>query len=332
MKPTQTILSLLVSMSSALLFAKPSPAPVPKCQTLSKEALQKDNPKLAQKLDETIKLIAAQDSKKLRNLFHPRLKTSPDAIEKSFKSAESGYGKNWDVSVYRRWLLTYPAGKATFVPCPQDNLSVLTHYGYEQHHGIWLQLQADKELARIFLSFVEKDKEWYIGAFDIHQWTHKEIDYTGYFQKAEKSLAEKKNLQAFIYLDLADKLSNMEPFVKIVDRDIIQKKKGETLTLEKFKNATAKIAEPKALEYIATAFSADGAGLIVRYLVSLEDSFKSYKNSCIELARKFYEQAELSETNGLTCGFLLKGEPVDKNGKIGSYYVNRKEASEPIKN
>ena len=75
------------------------------------------------------------------------------------------------------------------------------------------------------------------------------------------------------------------------------------------------------LVYTATNFTPKGLGLTVRFEVPGEISLKNIKEHCAKSLTVLKQQVYGKHLTGLRCGYKLPREPSDKDGILGSIFI-----------
>ncbi len=299
------------------------------CSTISRGVISpssfpdSESQKFTEKL---IDFLNVKDHKNLQLLFHEKLAAKVGNVETSMQLLPSLVGKLSGVSVYRAWLVTIPNENSGFVSCPDEEIVILPHHGYQKQLYFIFQLIGEKELARLYLTAVNTNSTWKIGSWHLQVWTHGSCDPQCQIDEALRESKNKQKIPALVRLDLAQKLLTSSGYFTYKKGNEIKKILEDTGFKEGLLSIVSQAAGPKyKIRYASSAFAKDGPGLLVRYDVNNNLPLNSLKDTCFDLVRSLSTAAELDTIGGVYCGYLKPEESSEKDGVLGSRFVSRSE-------
>ena len=234
--------------ASQALFGK-----VPTCRELEPQE------KLAEEAQKVLDAFLLFQPENLVRKIHPRLKVSMKEISSLISHVSIGGGGHLRGSVYKLWFIDNPSHEAKYVPCGEAQ--VLTHYGYEQQVSVFLEFTGDSETLRTYFTLVPKEGKWLIGSLKSQKWTYLKKDPSAWL--AESLKQKTQPIFFFMHADLALKLADWSPLLKLRLGDEIRKIKEKTFPDKMFLESIQALLGPFSLHQIQTLFAQDGVGLKV---------------------------------------------------------------------
>jgi len=306
------------------------------CQQMSRE---KDKPwvpddsALSALIEKISSALKSEDAKSLVPLFHKRLKISENAVKTEFRALVSIVGAPFDVSVFRLWALNSPDGSAKAISCAKDELSVYPLYGYPLQFAIWLQVQGQSELARIFIALVpDESGKWVIGAYKTNQWTHHGKDYSAWIDEARKKIKADAKFGMYVDLDIASKLLLPQGFLDFDFLKTVRGAREEVLTTEYFERQIKETLQEQTKDlpvvYISTLLVPSGSGILLRMKTTKELPAGELRKRCESLAKTLFVKPWAESLSGLRCSLVFPSEKPDQEGVLGGLLISRTEISE----
>ncbi len=300
-----------------------------KCHTLKttlKEGVNAIDPEL-NKIVEDLKLAFKKgDAKKIRPLFHPRLNTPLSGIQEVIARQKNSLKLPFEVSLYRAWILNTPEGRPSPLDCDAGEIKLWPHYGYELQVPMWLQILGQKEIGRIYVSFIQHQEKWVIGGMHYHQWTHIGDNYENWFQKARKDLDEGFGPSAYIKFDLTAKLVGGAQFFELSIKDQIEQFQQSLLDKNLWEGSfKAFFKDHRPLVYTSSIFAQGGAGLLLHFQVEKELTTKEIQEDCMDAAKLLNKEKWFQKIDGIKCNYVFKGADPTKEGRLGGVFVFSKD-------
>jgi hypothetical protein len=303
------------------------------CKVISrspKDDVSSYDPDLQKLINSVIENVRNQKKLEMMGLFHPRLSVSKKQLDRSFKKLTNTVGKISSIGIYRLWAINTVDGTPSLVPCVDDALALGPHYGYNLQFGLWLQVMGDRELGRIYATIVPSQNKWRLGAWHVQQWTHMGKDPQAWVEEALADAAKGKKFSAYLKIDVAEKLLEGGGYIFAQLKNDIDVTKATYFTKERFLEYFRNMNISPNAEVVTadSIFAKDGAGIGVRFMVN--EKLYNQKNQalvdlCKSAAQAIYSKAQDPTLGGLRCGFLIKGEESDRDGKLGSRFIPRSE-------
>lgn len=267
--------------------------------------------------------VATNNAAMLKPLFHPRLKVKLAAIDEVLSKQMVIVGKKSTTQIEQVWAIYNKERKVDRLPCEDDLLQISPLYGYEYQISTWLQSTGEKEAGRIFVTLVPRDNTWYIGNFHWHQWTHKAKDYRNWTDEADGLFKNKNYLASWVYYDLARKLLNGKTYFLHAGETLIGTHQKEFAPGSSWQSEVLKLFPSDKVVHLASALTSEGAGLLMRFALEKELSAVDIREHCKKSLRTLIAQPWFAPLSGLRCGYVLPRESQDKDGYLGSLYMER---------
>lgn len=291
-------------------------------------SVEKVDLKLDQFLEAILSNLRHEEHQKFREMFHPRAKAPHDIGEKIFANIKNTYEKPWQFSVFRLWALYDAEASKEHIPCPGDEgVTLTTRYGYPLQFGLWLQVMGQNELGRIFVAVVpDRTGAWKIGGWHFQQWTHQGKDSSQLVQEALAAENNKDIITAYVKLDVAQKMLFGGEFLTYPVKEEILKHRASLLKSEDWLERVKNVSKNPEVVYAGTALGKDGIGYLLRQRVPGELTVEDLRKKCDYLASNLREAKWIHEqTGGLKCEFLMPGETLEREGKLGGFYLTRQD-------
>lgn len=298
------------------------------CNTLSRGPSADLNtlaPELQTILSTLIQKIENKDPQGFKKLFHPRARVKRDIGDRIFSILSNRYGKKWDVSIFRVWLLHSALKDKTPFDCKYtDGFKPVSRYGYQNQFFSILQVLGESELGRIIVTTAETAKGMVITGFQIQQWTHQGRDWVYWTEKGNKYLNNNKPLNAYKSYDVAQKLLQAGDFIIYEYLPDILKTRDSIYTQVELVDKAKKTFKRDDFAYIGTTLNQEGTGLIIRLRLQKELATDKLQTQCQNLGKAMLKNQWLNKGDGgIKCSFLLPHESPDKDGKLGGLYYTQ---------
>ncbi len=268
--------------------------------------------------------LVQRKAEKFRDLFHPRIKSTRTMGERIIAALNETYQEPWDVSFARIWLLNNEGSDKAPLRCAEDHLDLTPVFGFDLQMGIWLQVTGQNELARLYLAVVPSSAGWRIAGLHIQQWTFRGKDHEAWIQEGMASGAQP--ILKHIYLDIAQKLLFGGEFISYELTSKILEERDLALTKEAWREKASASLPGRDVIYLGTALASDGPGILVRLRVPKALSMDDIRDQCLKVGTTFVKAGWLSaKSGGLKCEFVLPNENSDREGILGSQFIERKE-------
>jgi hypothetical protein len=286
--------------------------------------LKEQNPGLHQLVNQLMTQLKNEEPKGFDKLFHPRAKVKPDTGERTFAILKHRYQQDWNFSIFRVWAFFHPEKQKDIHHCEDDqSLSLVTDHGYQLQYGVWIQIMGQNELGRIYATIAPYKNRLWVTNFHIQQWTHNGQDWQSWVEAGNKALADNKRIKAYIAYDIAQKLlDGGHLIIYKIKKDIIEQR-DKLFTQQKLVKAINQELDKHAIVYAGTIMTKKGTGLIVRIQLAKMIPSTEMRTRCKAIGRNLIETPWLQGKGGLRCSYILKGQPVDRDSRIGGYYFNQ---------
>ncbi len=326
-RPLAGLLGLF--LISPILSAKEAPPPspsLPQCDLISKGPgvnLQTQEILLHNFLNEFLEAVRTDSWKKIEGLFHPRAKRTKDLGDKMKAILKNRYDEPWQFSVFRVWRIAIPnARKAILDSCPEsDGAHIIAQNGYETQYMVWLQIMGKNELGRIMLAVAPDKGRMHATALRVQQWTQLGEDAEVWVQRAEELFKAEQKIQAYMALDVAQKLLSGEDLLvyprqrqiidarnKIVSQAELVKKMNETLNIN-------------TIAYIGSLLTKEGTGLLIREVIEKQEVTSILQERCKSRADGLIKMGWLTPgKTGLRCNYIFPGMDPEKDSPMGGFY------------
>ncbi len=278
---------------------------------------------LTQLLQDTRTAIQQRKSGALTALFHPRLTMQVEMLAKVFEIEKNTVGVKHEVSDYQLWALRPQEKDHNRVLCEEEPILIDTLYGYPLQMGYWIQTSGSEDLGRFFVLLVHDRSTWRIGGFRFQRWTYLKKNAEDWAVAADASDREKHPVLAFFQRDLAQKLLAGETRFTLPQPERWKEVQGQTFSTLAFETRVQKALQGDKAVYIATALSPKGHSLLLRFGMDREWSSTEIRSHCEKVAKKFWVDPEFAFLQGMRCGYVFPKESREKDGVMGSVYVER---------
>jgi hypothetical protein len=239
-------------------------------------------------------------------------------------SQRSTLGGPISVTPYVLYAMNTVDGNPTPLVCDgseDTKLSITPQYGYNLEVGIWLQLMGQRELGRVFAVAVNKDDKWYLGTFHYQQWTHGGKSYADWYIAANDDAKAGLLPAAYLKADLAAKLLDGEGQFELSLHEEMVAYRDKLMVDQNFQKIISDILKDKKVIAAKSIFAKDGAGLMVRFEIPAEISTNDLAADCKKVLGLFKTEKWFGALDGLKCGYTMKGEDPNRDGRLGSLYL-----------
>jgi hypothetical protein len=304
-------------------------AKTPQCSIVSRglgSSRLLEFPEVNQLIDEISKSFNNRNGTEFKTLFHPRLKVTSTKATQMLDAIANSYGTRGqvDANLYRAYALFNIDGSPQNIECPDDKLSIGTHYGFPLQFGAWFQITGKKELARLYVSIVPTETAWRIAAWHLQQWTHIGKDAEAWVAEALSQSTKDNKPAAYAKLDLAYKLLDGGKFIYLQLRKDIEATRDAMLPAESNWLKTVQSTAPKAsIVYAGTFLAREGVGILTRVTTDTEINLKEKEKICGDLANEVFKVKWTSALAGLHCDFTTPNSPPERRGVIGGVSIHR---------
>jgi hypothetical protein len=285
-----------------------------------------DVPEVSAIIQNLTEVFDSKDATKLKNLFHPRLKMSGSRAAQLLSEVESSYGDKGKInlSLFRVYALNTVSGEPANIDCPEDKLSLGTHYGFPVQFGAWFQLIGRRELGRLYITLVPGEKSWHVSAWHLQQWTHATRDAEAWVTDALNDSSKNLKPSAYAKLDIAYKLLDGGKFVYLQLRSDIKATRDSILPGEgAWLNVIKQALPQEPLTYAGTYLAPNGAGVLIRLAIDKEPNLESKQKACNDLSARILSSPWAKPLAGVHCDFAQRGAPANLRGAYGGISVNR---------
>ena len=281
------------------------------------------DPKLGQTIEVIKNGVQAEAADILKPLFHPRLKVSKGMIEEVLQKQKTLIGKPYLTNIDQVWAIYSKDRSVDKIQCVDDFMKISPLYGYEYQISLWISSTGERETGKIFVTLVPKDGNWLIGNFHWQQWTHKAKDFRNWVEEADQLFLSKNYLAAWIYYDLARKLVYGKTYFFHAGESLISDHQAKFAPGDAWKVDIAKLFPSEKISALNSILTKDGVGIAVRFGLEKELSAMDIGEHCKKNLKTLISQPWFNPVSGLKCGYTLPGEPTNKDGHLGSIYIDR---------
>ena len=272
-----------------------------------------------------INSIVAGKERPLQALLHARLQKQGVNLGEFFSRLQLLYRRPLSVQVARLWELETKS-KVEELYCERDALYLKPTYGFARQYYLWLSVIGKREMGRVLLVLVQKDKRWVITALHTQQWTHLGYDFNNWLKQAVAS--KKQPMLAYIKYDIAAKLLQENPFMRFPQTAVILAKQQQLLTTNKWEETIKQAVGSLVLVHsLETLLTVEGIGVLLRLRLNKQKSGKETQRLCTQILERLQTRAWFQGVAGIKCDFLLKGEEALQAGVLGGIYL---QARKPI--
>lgn len=276
--------------------------------------------------------VKSLDHFPLRKLFHPHLAVSSSALKNVLASVRGNLGEKLEVSTETLWALYTKDGSSKEIQCESDAVEISPQYGYDLQFGAMISILGKNEIGKIFVTIVPSNGNFYIGAFHFQMWTHKGKDYLAWVKEADEDFKNKHFMASYIKYDLAKKLIYGKTFFKLNFESKLDTFLDTNLNKSTWEKEIANSLPSDKIIHASSMLSAEGAGLMLRFLIPKELSAHDIRAHCTRVHQDLYKTDWFKEIHGVRCGYNLPHEAdLDKDGFLGSIFVDSNSAAKNIK-
>ena len=295
------------------------------CKIVSKNpsGAVSDDPSMTLVLQKLIDGINKASDADLLPLFHPQLKVKSRQVKAALTSISRISGSGVQASLFRAYAINNPDGDPQPTDCLDDGLVIRPLYGHRLQLAVWIQAQGSDEVSRIYADLVPSKDRWFIGAWNVQQWTHTGKDFAEWRSQAEKMSQNKQPIASWIFYDIALKLLDGGKFLSLpVEKDLV----AEQSKLFEGKDLQAILA-PKftaeKLVYASSLFSRRGAALLLRFSLDSEWSTNAIREHCKSKFKQLLGETWAQELAGIRCDYVLPKESPTKEGALGGIFIEQ---------
>ena len=288
------------------------------------EYKNKDDGSIFSFLATTEKYLEKLSPRSLLPHFHPKLNTKLEDLDKVTQRMKYVLGKPLEVSLFRLWEISNPNEDIEGLLCDEDEAyKVNPHYGYKQHYVAWFSALGKKELGRVFITIVQENGKWNYGFFHFHKWTHMEQDYASWIKSGNADIVSKLDMSAYIKFSIAQKLLEGNPHFKIKKRIELDRFIKENLSKDEWLEKLRKLFPGQTILTAGSVFASTGVGILLRFEIKKELSTVKIREHCSKQLAKLKSLNWFASIDGLKCSYVILGEPKDKEGHLGSIYLQK---------
>lgn len=267
--------------------------------------------------------IEAQDSKKLQSFFHPRLGVSVEIIDKVLSKITASAVGPLEVSLYKLWALNASQADSKGLYCEDEALTIYPQYGYPLQFALWISFLGKQELSRLFVQLVFAHDKWYIATFHAQKWSHQQKIYENWLAEAKQLAENKKIIEAYSFAEIAKKLTFGSGYYKLEATEQIESWQQSVMSTDQFASSIKKVLNDEKIIHTSPLFAQLGVGLLVRFLLPKELSAVEIRQHCESSLAKLNKEMWFKTTfKGLRCSYTLEGEALDREGRLGSLWLN----------
>ena len=259
--------------------------------------------------------------------FHPKLNTKLADLDKLMQRMKYVLGAPLEVSLFRLWEIANPNEGIEGLLCDEDKTyKVNPHYGYKQQYIAWFGVLGRKELGRLFVTIVKNEGKWNFGFFHFHKWTHMEKDYEAWIKDGNEDILGKLDMAAYIKYSVAQKLLAGNPHFQIEKRLELDRFIKENVSKEEWLSNIRNIFSGQTILTADSVFAGSGVGVMIRFEIKKELSTVQIREHCTNQLEKLKKLTWFSSIDGIKCSYVVLGEPKDKEGQLGSIYLEKSSA------
>lgn len=256
--------------------------------------------------------------------FHPKLNTKYEDLDKVIQRIKFVLGEPLEVSLFRLWEIENPNEGIEGIFCDDNKeYEINPHYGYKHHYVAWFAALGKKELGRVFMTIVKQDGSWKYGFFHFHKWTHLEKDYNAWIANGNKDISNKKDMSAYIKFSIAQKLLEGNPHFQIKKREELDQFIEKNLSKKDWLEKVRQIFPGQTILTADSVFSSTGLGMLLRFEIKKELSTVEIREHCTKQLNELKKLDWFFDIEGTKCSYVVKGEPRDKEGQLGSIYLQK---------
>jgi hypothetical protein len=256
---------------------------------------------------------------KIQKLIMPRIKISEMRLRQLLQSMDNTYGAKWQLVPHRIWLLK--SSKAELLTCAEDRVKISAHYGFDEAYSVWLQISGDKDLGRLYMSFVkDKDQSYKIASFFAQQWTYLDKDYIGWLKDAKSSFDQKDVITGALHLDIAQKLAYTGGYLQQDDEKEIKALHGGEDWLVKLISPLMPSEDP--ILFADSILHTKGIGLLIRVTTPPDTKGEVLKGRCESIGKSLFAKLD-PKVVAIKCSFNTTQENPKTEGYHGSRYIFR---------
>jgi len=313
--------ALLCTTGYSLPFKKGVCEQIPALSTISFE-FKEEQMKTAMKF--VMQALKKHDAKTLIRFFHPETRLVLSDLEASLAQNNSRYGVPLEYSVLHAWKLTNPSGDVHPISCFNQKLNIHPLAIYPEQYGVWVQVHGQRELARLYFSFVPIKDRWFIGTMQINQWTHQGQDYRYWLQQEQKYLNKNHLFLENMALTYATYLSDTGYYISLWVHGEIKKRftKDYWVNLQKaIEQLFVKAGKTDILD-VKPTFASEGYGLEVTFQIGKNPSSRWIIHHCQKHAKILFPLEDYRGLFKLQCRYVMK-DPVlpSANRSLGTQSV-----------
>ena len=317
----------LLAAETAKVPAPASPSASVSCELLSRgpgvDLLQQEA-LLHTALKEFVDALQRGKFEDLSTFFHKRAKVDAKIGEKIRILLANRYDEPIQYSVYRVWRLrSAAAGKDLVRNCPESQeATLISQFGYEKQFAVWLQIMGQNELGRIILALAPDKGRVSIVGFRLQQWTQQGSDWEAWTLKGQSELKAGDTKQAYLSFDIAQKLLTGEDFVIYPQQKLLRDQRDQIFSQTALVNQINEEAKTKSIVYVGSLLAREGSGMLMREIVTPNDSTQALHDLCLSRARKLQELGWLKEKSGLRCNYIYAGMDPTQDSQLGGFYLS----------
>ena len=256
----------------------------------------------------------------LKEFFHPSLHVKKSIGLRIKKVLNGKLIKPYNFNIYRIYKLSGERKNPTI--CEKDaSFKVIPRYGYKQQYFAIISVLSSNDLARIYVSYAEKEKGFNITGLHIQQWTHAGKDYEYWTQK---SLTDKDPLNKWISLDVAQKLLVGGDFTFFSDKQQITKTRDLVYSKQQILDRLRKETNNNNIVYFGTILGRSSTGAFIRVTIEKLTPGYKLKEQCSTIGQSLMSYQWFKNIDGgIRCNFIFKGMNPEEDSKVGGYYLTK---------
>lgn len=316
------------SLEETVIKAIYSDTPTTGCTRIGqgpKAKLENIDSQLNLMLHDVLKFLSGDSSVNIHKLFHKRTRVKKRIGKEIQSILKKTLIEPFNFSIYRIWTM-YSEDLNKHIHQCEEGVSITSLYGYKVQFGVWIQVLARNELARIYVSIVPNKSSWKIAGFHIQQWTHLGKDFEAWTREALEDKANGQTVTAWTKFDTAQKMLFGGDFLSYTVRSAILENRDQTFSREKLRAFINNQLNDADIAYVGSMLGSDGAGLLIRERLKKEISVNDMKARCNNLGRRLIKVNAISNSSGgIYCGFLAPREDPTKDGALGGFFIPRKQ-------
>lgn len=150
-----------------------------------------------------------------------------------------------------------------------------------------------------------------------------EKDYENYIRDGNEDIVKKLNMSAYVKFSLAQKLLEGNPHFQIEKRLELDRYIKENISNEEWVANIRNLFPGQTILTADSVFASSGLGILLRFEIKKELSTVQIREHCSQQLSKLKSLDWFASMDGIKCSYVVLGEPKDKEGQLGSIYLQK---------